>query len=100
MPEYLRHRFGGQRIRVYLAVLALVLYVFTKISADLYAGGVFIQQAMEISIYPAVILLLAVAALFTIMGALICRCLLLLVTMKIQSNNPRSSRWIDGCHLD
>lgn len=32
MPEYLRLRFGGQRIRVYLAVLALILYVFTKIS--------------------------------------------------------------------
>jgi len=32
MPEYLRKRFGGQRIRVYLSVLALILYVFTKIS--------------------------------------------------------------------
>ncbi|KAL5968278.1 Sodium/glucose cotransporter 1 [Taenia solium] len=70
MPEYLRHRFGGQRIRVYLAVIALLLYIFTKISADLYAGAVFIQQAMEISIYPAAIILLAVAALFTIMGGL------------------------------
>ena len=35
MPEYLRLRFGGQRIRVYLAVLALVLYVFTKISVSM-----------------------------------------------------------------
>jgi len=34
MPEYLRIRFGGQRIRVYLAVLALILYVFTKISVN------------------------------------------------------------------
>ena len=34
MPEYLRKRFGGQRIRIYLAVLALVLYVFTKISVS------------------------------------------------------------------
>ncbi len=32
MPEYLRKRFGGQRIRVYLSILALLLYVFTKIS--------------------------------------------------------------------
>lgn len=32
MPEYLRKRFGGQRIRIYLSVLALILYVFTKIS--------------------------------------------------------------------
>lgn len=34
MPEYLRKRFGGQRIRIYLAVLALILYVFTKISVS------------------------------------------------------------------
>ncbi|XP_070209339.1 sodium/glucose cotransporter 2-like isoform X2 [Littorina saxatilis] len=32
MPEYLRKRFGGQRIRIYPSVLALLLYVFTKIS--------------------------------------------------------------------
>ena len=34
MPEYVRKRFGGQRIRVYLAVLALLLSVFTKISVS------------------------------------------------------------------
>jgi hypothetical protein len=32
MPEYLRKRFGGQRIRIYLCVLALLLDVFTKTS--------------------------------------------------------------------
>lgn len=32
MPEYLSKRFGGQRIRIYLSVLALLSYVFTKIS--------------------------------------------------------------------
>ena len=34
MPEYLRKRFGGERIRVYLAVLAVLLYVFTKVSVS------------------------------------------------------------------
>ena len=34
MPEYLRKRFGGQRIRVYLSVLALLLSIFTKISVS------------------------------------------------------------------
>ena len=70
MPEYLQKRLGGQRVRVYMSVIALLLYIFTKISADLYAGGLFIQQAMEINIYPAAIILLAVAGLFTIMGGL------------------------------
>merc|ERR1712051_99295 len=47
MPEYLRKRFGGQRIRLYLSFLTLLLYIFTKISADLYAGAIFITQATK-----------------------------------------------------
>ncbi len=35
MPEYLRKRFGGRRIRIYVAVLSLIVYVFTKISVSL-----------------------------------------------------------------
>ncbi|KAF2361701.1 Sodium/solute symporter [Trinorchestia longiramus] len=74
MPEYLRERFGGQRIRVYLSVLALILYVFTKISADLYAGALFIQEAIGKTsqewLYLSVLILLAIAALFTVAGGL------------------------------
>ena len=36
MPEYLRKRFRGQRIRIYQSVLAIILYVFTKISVKIY----------------------------------------------------------------
>jgi len=39
MPEYLRKRFGGQRIRIYQSVLTIILYVFTKISVSLGWGG-------------------------------------------------------------
>lgn len=100
MPEYLRLRFGGQRIRVYLSVLALLLYVFTKISvpyiqalktnndsfsafddvklvnfqADLFSGAIFIKQAMglegDAGLYISILILLAIAALFTITGGL------------------------------
>ena len=74
MPEYLRARFGGQRIRVFLSVLALLLYVFTKISADLYAGALFIKLAMQLDgeegLYLSILALLAIAAIFTIGGGL------------------------------
>ncbi|RUS87835.1 hypothetical protein EGW08_004434 [Elysia chlorotica] len=71
MPEYLKKRFGGQRIRIYLSVLALILYVFTKISADLYSGAIFLTQAVpELNLYVAIIILLGIAALFTIGGGL------------------------------
>lgn len=32
MPEYLKSRFGGERIQIYLSILSLLLYIFTKIS--------------------------------------------------------------------
>lgn len=34
MPEYIQKRYGGQRIRMYLSVLSLMLSVFTKISVS------------------------------------------------------------------
>lgn len=70
MPEYLKFRFGGKRIQIYLAVLALLVYIFTKISADLYAGAIFIEQSLNWNIYTAILLLLAVAAVFTVAGGL------------------------------
>ena len=36
LPEYMFKRFGGTRIRIYLAVMSLALYVFTKV--ELYVG--------------------------------------------------------------
>ncbi|CAL4076828.1 unnamed protein product, partial [Meganyctiphanes norvegica] len=74
MPEYLRERFGGQRIRVYFSFLSLLLYIFTKISADIYAGAIFIQLALNKTssegLWTSILILLAIAALFTITGGL------------------------------
>ncbi|CAG0913907.1 unnamed protein product, partial [Notodromas monacha] len=71
MPEYLRKRFGGQRIRVYISCLALMLYVFVKISADLYAGSIFLDQAFGLKHwYISVLILLLIAGVFTMAGGL------------------------------
>ncbi|KAM6112139.1 sodium/glucose cotransporter 1 isoform 2-T2 [Pterocles gutturalis] len=70
MPEYLRKRFGGKRIQVYLSVLSLILYIFTKISADIFSGAIFIQLAIGLNLYVAIIILLAITALYTITGGL------------------------------
>merc|ERR1719422_1228809 len=74
MPEYLRLRFGGQRIRVFLSILALLLYIFTKISADLLSGALYIKLALglrgEGGLYMSILVLLVIAAIFTIGGGL------------------------------
>ncbi|KAI5095110.1 sodium/glucose cotransporter 4 [Silurus meridionalis] len=66
MPEYLKKRFGGQRIRIYISVLSLILYIFTKISTDIFSGALFIQVSLGWDLYLSTVLLLAVTALYTI----------------------------------
>ncbi|XP_066239446.1 sodium/glucose cotransporter 2 isoform X2 [Saccopteryx leptura] len=70
MPQYLRKRFGGHRIRLYLSVLSLFLYIFTKISVDMFSGAVFIQQALGWNIYASVIALLGITMVYTVTGGL------------------------------
>ncbi|XP_069590656.1 sodium/myo-inositol cotransporter 2 isoform X1 [Ranitomeya imitator] len=70
MPEYLQRRFGGKRIQIYLSILYLFIYIFTKISVDIYAGALFIQQALHWDLYVAVIGLLVITAIYTVAGGL------------------------------
>ncbi|XP_008566433.1 PREDICTED: sodium/glucose cotransporter 4 isoform X2 [Galeopterus variegatus] len=70
MPEYLKKRFGGQRIQVYMSVLSLILYIFTKISTDIFSGALFIQMALGWNLYLSTVILLVVTAVYTITGGL------------------------------
>ncbi|CAF3936237.1 unnamed protein product [Rotaria magnacalcarata] len=70
MPQYIKMRYGGERIRVYLTCLALTLSIFTKISVDLYSGAIFLQQALNWNLYASVIALILLAAFFTVGGGL------------------------------
>ncbi|CAG0920846.1 unnamed protein product, partial [Notodromas monacha] len=66
LPEYMNKRFGSTRIRVYLAVLSMFLYVVTKISVNLYSGALFIKQGLGWNLYVSVLILLAITAVCTI----------------------------------
>jgi sodium/glucose cotransporter 1 len=93
MPEYVKKRFGGDRIRIYLSILSLMLYIFTKISvsklkknyptkmqnlsrqysrsilkADLFSGALFIKLSLDLDLYLSIVILLIMSALFTIGG--------------------------------
>lgn len=71
MPEYLSKRYGGRRLKVYFAALSLILYIFTKLSVDLYAGALFIQESLGWNLYLSIILLIAMTALLTVTGGLV-----------------------------
>ncbi|KAF5400412.1 hypothetical protein PHET_06045 [Paragonimus heterotremus] len=70
LPEYMRRRFGGRRIQMYLAGYSLLLYVLTKISVNLYSGSLFLTEALHWSIWPSVILILILTTLITITGGM------------------------------
>ncbi|KAK3783687.1 hypothetical protein RRG08_025311 [Elysia crispata] len=70
MPEYLKKRFGGVRLRIYLSVLTLFLYVLTKISVEIYTGALFMQQLLEWNLFACVGIILFVTALYTVVGGL------------------------------
>ncbi|XP_045872762.1 sodium/glucose cotransporter 4 isoform X2 [Meles meles] len=70
MPQYLKKRFGGHRIQVYMSVLSLILYIFTKISTDIFSGALFIQMALGWNLYLSTAMLLVVTAVYTIAGGL------------------------------
>ena len=45
MPEYLQKRFGGKRIQIYMSVLSLILYIFTKISVCIQLNTTLVSRA-------------------------------------------------------
>ncbi|CAF1995986.1 unnamed protein product [Rotaria magnacalcarata] len=70
LPEYMHRRFGGQRIRTYIAYLYLLLYILTKVSVNIYASSLFINYVLSWNIYLSIIFVLVLTALSTIFGGL------------------------------
>ncbi|KAM6934297.1 sodium/myo-inositol cotransporter [Xenentodon cancila] len=71
MPAYLSKRFGGNRLKFYFAFLSVLLYIFTKLSVDLYAGALFIQESLGWNLYLSILLLISMTALLTVTGGLV-----------------------------
>ncbi|XP_071088463.1 sodium/glucose cotransporter 4-like [Haliotis cracherodii] len=71
MPEYLMKRFGGVRLRICLSILSLILYVLTKISAEIYCGALFMQLLLGWNLYICIISILAVTAVYTVIGGIV-----------------------------
>ncbi|XP_065322403.1 sodium/myo-inositol cotransporter-like isoform X2 [Gordionus sp. m RMFG-2023] len=71
LPEYMNRRFGGRRIRTYLASLSMMLYIFTKVSVNLYAGAIFIEQSLRWNLYAAILFILFMTCLCTVTGGLV-----------------------------
>ncbi|XP_064646735.1 sodium/mannose cotransporter SLC5A10-like [Lineus longissimus] len=69
-PGFLKKRFGGRRLRLYLSILSMALYIMQRVSVAMYSGGVFIQQAVGWDIYFSSFLVIVITAAYTITGGL------------------------------
>ncbi|XP_071156501.1 sodium/glucose cotransporter 4-like isoform X1 [Mytilus edulis] len=70
LPEYIQKRHGGQRMRTYLSVLSLILYILTKLAVSIFAGSLFIQMALGWNMYISIAILLFITGLYTVLGGL------------------------------
>ena len=65
--------------------------------ADLYAGALFIGQALGWNVYTSIILLLVIASIFTITG---CRIISGAVYSNVHVHTRVCCRRADRCHVD
>ncbi|KAJ7398139.1 Sodium/glucose cotransporter 5 [Pitangus sulphuratus] len=61
----IQRRFGGERIRVHLSSLSLLLSIFTKISTDLYSGALLVQACLGWDLSLSTVLMLVLMGLYT-----------------------------------
>ncbi|MEM9596561.1 MAG: sodium:solute symporter [Acidobacteriota bacterium] len=69
MPEFLERRYSPAA-RWYLAVVAVIGYVMTKISVTIYAGGVVLEALTGLDFWTGAIIVVVITGLYTVLGGL------------------------------
>lgn len=67
--EFLEKRFN-RASRVYLASISIVMYILTKISVTLFAGGILLNAMFGWSIYTSAVVIVIITGIYTIIGGL------------------------------
>lgn len=67
MPEFLEKRFD-RKIRKIFAVLSISIYLFTKVSVTLFAGGILFYKIFGLNIYTSAIVIVLLTGLYTLIG--------------------------------
>ncbi|HEX2960723.1 MAG TPA: sodium:solute symporter [Ignavibacteriales bacterium] len=67
MPEFLEKRFD-KRSRKFFAALSIILYIFTKISVTLFAGGILFYKIFGINIYASAIIIVLITGIYSVIG--------------------------------
>ena len=66
-PEFLEKRFD-KRVRKFFATISVAMYIFTKITVTLFAGGILFEKILGINIYASAIVIVLITGLYTVIG--------------------------------
>jgi SSS family solute:Na+ symporter len=69
MPEFLERRYS-KALRVYYAVLLLIMYVLTKVSVTLYSGAIVFQQLLGVNLHTGAGMLVAATGVYATLGGM------------------------------
>ena len=67
VPEFLGLKFG-EKNRKFLAGFSIVVYIFTKITVSLFAGGFLFSKLFGVSIYTSAIIIVLFTGLYSVIG--------------------------------
>lgn len=69
MPDFLKFRYT-QRTGSWLSIITLVAYILTKVSVTAFTGGIFFEFLLGLNFWVGAIGLIAVTAVFTVLGGM------------------------------
>jgi len=67
MPEFLEKRFGSSSSK-FFAGISIFIYIFTKITVTIFAGGILFYKIFGFSIYTSAIIILLITGLYSVIG--------------------------------
>ncbi len=67
IPELMEKRFD-RKSRKFLASLSIVIYMLTKISVTIFAGGILFYKVFGVSIYTSAIIIVLITGLYSVIG--------------------------------
>jgi SSS family solute:Na+ symporter len=69
VPQFFGKRFDD-RSRIYLTIVSVFTYLFTKIGVTLFAGGLVLREVLGWNMYTSVIFIVLITGLYTVIGGM------------------------------
>ncbi len=66
-PEFLEKRFD-RTVRKFFATISIIIYIFTKVTVTLLAGGLLFEKIFDINIYASAVAIVLITGIYSVIG--------------------------------